>query len=841
MKKFYSYLFLLFAFIPTSPKAEGSAILPHQGRVLLHSEPFNGIGLFQFALISQDGSIRWNHQGEIGKPSSSISINVNHGFYQCKLGDVSIPGMEPLPEDLFAYDDPYSLRIWFSPDSITEPEQLGPDQPLPVAPYAIATKWTSADEFASRFSNELESKANANDTTSADLIARIVSIGSKAPEADIFNGLIPTSMLDNDITDRFGTIEKDIVSNNEKDLNQDNDILKNQEDIGAINALNDIQDTGIQAINDKIDTDLKAKDESQDSEISSIQSDLVTIEAKNKSYDESLLSLGSDISKNTTTNLVQDEEILALTNKIDSIDLINDTQDGQISLLQTDLGDINSSHSAHLSKLDNNISEIESIIPTIEQKISEVNSTVSVHLGLLDKNVSQIDQRIITNKSDLDELSTSTSGRFEVLDLNITNLHSTQNTQQSSIEEINQTATSRFGHLDTNISSLDTRILLNSGNIAEANSSLSTRIEKLESNVTDLDVRTVTATMLDSIILDYLKPSITTHPSLPSTFGASLFQGQSVEIKVEAEGRHLSYQWHKNGNILAGEISSSLFIVEAAPDQHDGNYTVLISNDFGELNSSALQLAVSDLSAQSQGDSFYVESAANMELLWIEPGTFTMGSPSDEVGRDPSDENATEITLTNGFYLGKYEVSQSEYAQVLRDINSTFSGASLPIENLSWNTINSVFLPVLNSLEQKNGRLPSGWEYALPTEAEWEYACRAGSSTAYSWGNDINSTLANYNAAIVNTTTVGSYSSNDWGFFDMHGNVAEWVQDSYSSSYYGTKTTDPLILASYNKIFRGGHYGSNPASTRSAYRGYQVDADANLSIIGFRLALKKTP
>jgi sulfatase modifying factor 1 len=834
MKKFYSYLFLLFAFIPTSPKAEGSAILPHQGRVLLHSEPFNGKGLFQFALISQDGSIRWNHQGEIGKPSSSISINVNHGFYQCKLGDVSIPGMEPLPEDLFAYDDPYSLRIWFSPDSITEPEQLGPDQPLPVAPYAIATKWTSADEFASRFSNELESKANANDTTSADLIARIVSIGSKAPEADIFNGLIPTSMLNNDITDRFDTIEKDIVSNNEKDLTQDNDILKNQEDIGAINALNDTQDQEIQQINDIIDTDLKLIDDNQDIEISLIQADLVTIKAKNINYDNGLIDISNnakDISNNAKDISEQNLSIISTNSK-------NDDQDGEISLLQTHLDDINSSHSAHLSRLDNNISEIESIIPTIEQKISEVNSTLSNHLGLLDENVSQIDQRIITNKSDLDELSTSTSGRFEVLDLNITNLHTTQHTQQSSIEEINQTATSRFGHLDTNISSLDTRILLNSGNIAEANSSLSTRIEKLESNVTDLDVRTVTATMLDSIILDYLKPSITTHPSLPSTFGASLFQGQSVEIKVEAEGRHLSYQWHKNGNILAGEISSSLFIVEAAPDQHDGNYTVLISNDFGELNSSALQLAVSDLSAQSQGDSFYVESAANMELLWVEPGTFTMGSPSDEVGRD-SDEDNISVTLTTGFYLGKYEVTQAEYAQILLDIHSSHPGINLPVETISWNSVTNIFLPVLNTLEQKNGRLPSGWQYALPTEAEWEYACRAGSSTAYSWGNDINSTLANYNAAIVNTTTVGSYSSNDWGFFDMHGNVAEWVQDSYSP--YSNSVTDPLNTGTSDKIFRGGHFGSNPASTRSAFRGYIDSADTPLVNVGFRLALKKAP
>ena len=114
---------------------------------------------------------------------------------------------------------------------------------------------------------------------------------------------------------------------------------------------------------------------------------------------------------------------------------------------------------------------------------------------------------------------------------------------------------------------------------------------------------------------------------------------------------------------------------------------------------------------------------------------------------------------------------------------SQFKGSNRPVEKASWEDA-QIFLTRLNSIEQSAGRLPNGWKYVLPTEAEWEYACRAGTTTAYSWGNDINSSRANYNwdggandgNDSKQTVKIGQFSANPWGFYDMHGNVWEWVQ-----------------------------------------------------------------
>ena len=133
-----------------------------------------------------------------------------------------------------------------------------------------------------------------------------------------------------------------------------------------------------------------------------------------------------------------------------------------------------------------------------------------------------------------------------------------------------------------------------------------------------------------------------------------------------------------------------------------------------------------------------LNSSVNLEMIWVEPGTFTMGSPVTEEGRR-SDETEHNVTITEGFYLGKYEVTQAQYEAVmtgnsegLSTTPSHFSNnPNRPVERVSWDDA-QVFLARLN--EQQAGNLPAGWSYVLPTEAQWEYACRAGTTTAYSWG-----------------------------------------------------------------------------------------------------------
>ena len=229
-------------------------------------------------------------------------------------------------------------------------------------------------------------------------------------------------------------------------------------------------------------------------------------------------------------------------------------------------------------------------------------------------------------------------------------------------------------------------------------------------------------------------------------------------------------------------------------------------------------------------------------MLWVEPGTFTMGSPTTESGRS-SNETEHNVTLTSGFYLGKYEVTQAQYEAVmtgntdgLSATPSSFSNnPNRPVENISWNDI-QVFLTRLNQSDSTN--IPVGWAYVLPTEAQWEYACRAGTTTAYSWGSSISSSNANYNSIIGETQDVGQYSPNAWGFFDMHGNVWEWVADWYGS-YESNAVADPIGSASgSDRVHRGGSWHTAGPGLRSAERLHDTPSHRSITL-GFRVGFQK--
>ena len=168
-----------------------------------------------------------------------------------------------------------------------------------------------------------------------------------------------------------------------------------------------------------------------------------------------------------------------------------------------------------------------------------------------------------------------------------------------------------------------------------------------------------------------------------------------------------------------------------------------------------------------------------------------------------------------------------------------------PVELVSWDDI-QVFLTRLNA--QQSAKIPAGWAYTLPTEAQWEYACRAGTTTAYSWGNDINSSRANYNwdgsttdgNDFKQTRDVGQYAANSWGFFDMHGNVWEWTADWYQAAYpIGNPVVDPTGPASgSNRVRRGGSWYNGGAAQRSAERRSDTPIYGNLTM-GFRVGFQK--
>ena len=349
----------------------------------------------------------------------------------------------------------------------------------------------------------------------------------------------------------------------------------------------------------------------------------------------------------------------------------------------------------------------------------------------------------------------------------------------------------------------------------------------------------ITTAQLNEQILKYFKPEVKS----PALVSELVVPGQSFTLRSNADGKYLSYQWYKNGQAIAGATSKRYVVDGANKALHDGNYSVVVSNDFGSVASGGIDLEVDDR---------YTVASINMDMIFCPPGTFTMGSPTSESGRG-TDETQHQVTLTHGFYLGKYEVTQAQYEAVMTGNTNGLNpkpsnwpnNNERPVEQVSWNDI-QVFMSRLNEMEQTAGRLPSGWKYVLPTEAQWEYACRASTTTAYSWGNTIASSNANYNwdggatdgSDFKQTRYVGQYAANPWGFEDMHGNVWEWVHDWKANYPSGARTNPEGPASGSHRVLRGGSWGnagphlrsaersSNAPSTRGNYLGFRVGFQA---------------
>jgi formylglycine-generating enzyme required for sulfatase activity len=202
------------------------------------------------------------------------------------------------------------------------------------------------------------------------------------------------------------------------------------------------------------------------------------------------------------------------------------------------------------------------------------------------------------------------------------------------------------------------------------------------------------------------------------------------------------------------------------------------------------------------------------------------------------------VTITRDFWLGKYEVVQSEFLAVMGRNPSHFTGDSnRPVEKVTFFDA-AAYCSALTQRERGAGRLPEGYEYRLPTEAEWEYACRAGTTNLFSFGDTTNATVAaefawteeNSEAA---THPVGLKRPNAWGLHDMHGNVWEWCLDWYEP-YPAGPVTDPTgPPTSKFKVFKGGGWDKELAFARSANR-FMMSPSNGIHFVGFRLALGQT-
>jgi len=254
----------------------------------------------------------------------------------------------------------------------------------------------------------------------------------------------------------------------------------------------------------------------------------------------------------------------------------------------------------------------------------------------------------------------------------------------------------------------------------------------------------------------------------------------------------------------------------------------------------------------------------------INGGTFTMGSPANEPGR--FDYEVQHQVTVSSFYMGKYEVTQKEYREIMGTNPSGFIGDNLPVEYVSWYdalvfcnklSVSKGLSPAYSIGGKTNewGTIPaqSGtnatWDavtivansngYRLPTEAQWEYACRAGTTTPFSTGNNITTSQANYNGNWPynnnargiyreKTTNVGSFAPNAWGLYDMYGNVYEWCWDRYGDYSSGAQTDPTGAVSGTGRVIRGGSWNSSAKDVRSADR-YFNDPNDRSHALGFRL------
>jgi len=202
-----------------------------------------------------------------------------------------------------------------------------------------------------------------------------------------------------------------------------------------------------------------------------------------------------------------------------------------------------------------------------------------------------------------------------------------------------------------------------------------------------------------------------------------------------------------------------------------------------------------------------------------------MGSPETEADRNSNEGPQTVVTLTQGFWMSRFEVTQQEYLDGAGENPSGWTGElNAPVENVAWSNATN-YCHLLTESEQASGGLPTGYVYRLPTEAEWEYACRAGTTTALYYGDDPTySFLENYAWFVDNsgfrTHAVGQLEPNDWSLYDMQGNVYEWCWDHYAGSHPGGQLTDPTGPTSgSSRVIRGAGNEGVPEAARSANRG----------------------
>ena len=304
-------------------------------------------------------------------------------------------------------------------------------------------------------------------------------------------------------------------------------------------------------------------------------------------------------------------------------------------------------------------------------------------------------------------------------------------------------------------------------------------------------------------------------------------------------------------NVVSGDVT-----IDVQALARTVNYLVIDLSGGPE----AASYPLSSLDAEPQGGWTEEYKTDKLVLRRIQPGTFTMGCETTEVGYFGYEAVPHPVTISRPFYMGVFEVTQRQWELVMGSNPSYYKGNARPVEYVSYNMIRGSSLggkwPASSEVDATSFigkiRAKTGLEeFDLPTEAQWEYACRAGTTTALNSGKNLTSTSSDANMAEVGRyyynqsdgkggysqhTTVGSYKPNEWGLYDMHGNVWEWCLDWHNYANL-PEATDPVGASSgSSRVYRGGCWSYNAYYCRSAYRGSYCYPSDYYDYLGFRLS-----
>ena len=316
--------------------------------------------------------------------------------------------------------------------------------------------------------------------------------------------------------------------------------------------------------------------------------------------------------------------------------------------------------------------------------------------------------------------------------------------------------------------------------------------------------------------------------------------GQELRLKPSAAGKELPCPYCKTVLKVAADLKQ-MTVRAGAPHNLQISSTIMPTVAAG--GNQPMPVAPAEMAVTEK----LITNSIGMKLALIPAGEFMMGSPESEQDRG-SDEIQHPVRITKPFYLGVFPVTQAEYKQVMGtnpSLNSTsllrMDTSRFPVENVSWEDA----MEFCRRLSQKEGK-----EYRLPTEAQWEYACRAGTTTPFHFGSVLNGREANCDGDypygtdekgpfLRRPTPVGSYRPNRFGLYDMHGNVCQWCADWQDLEYYGNSPIDdpPGPPVGSLRVIRGGGHYESAGRSRSAYRGAGSPRDQRRPLLGFRVSL----